>query len=100
MNRICKEQNCSEHAFRWYEYADQLIKEEYLVEPLIKEAAMSVWNNAIALCSLNEEWKEKELYYRERIEKGTTKPNETNQPIDTNYEKLIKKQENENVYKF
>ena len=58
MNRKCKEQNCNEHAFRWYEYADQLIKDDYLVEPLIKEAAMSVWNNAIALCSLNEEWRE------------------------------------------
>ena len=75
------------------------MKEEYLTEPLIKEAALSIWTNALALCHQNPEWNEKETYYTQKIQQYSTTDNLT-ETVDGDYETLIKRQENENVLDF
>lgn len=57
---------------------------------------MSVWENGKTLCLSNPNLSDKANYYTQRIESHT----ESSPKVDTNedYETLIKKQENENVF--
>lgn len=72
------------------------MKEEYFTESIILKEAMSVWENGKTLCLSNPNLSDKANYYTQRIESHT----ESSPKVDTNedYETLIKKQENENVF--